>query len=689
VPGEPKINAKIIEDDGRPRVLRNNKLETEQIDTILDSDWFNSVMLSRGTDLETESDKIYRYWSSVRYKWTDSSPGGNIGINPRPQFTPYADVREKGLKPNRSDVSPSSKDGDTGQGRYYSEAIDDHDNIIYMRYGLSKFAGLFNFLSRAIDHNVAKLANTGRTSTARSIGEVVGTVLSISAFPVANAFYYLGRLIGKGAGAVIPISSSKFYTMKPTMYMYWSAVTSLINDLSVDLGLSPLSPPTGNDTSPYVDGDKMGLLREAFPEIVKDDNFIDVFAIATRSQRIANSKLKKEVDAVYDNPDMDYNILLKEMEANIANVPDKSFTEFATAQLHTSDSKLEITNADNGEIDVTSDKDRLSKPADPEEEKSWYDSILSYVYEMSDVYKSAWKDGAQYAIFRVDHVETVSESFSNNVEESGLKSVINSKSSGARSMHYAIAGGNVADGVIADAVGTALTGIKDFAAGILDRLTFGVSNILTALAGGGYIDVPKQWSDSSVTLPSITYSTKLISPYGNPVSQLINIYIPLTMLLAGVLPLATGKSSYTSPFLCNIEHPGRQSIPLGMITSLSITRGTSNLGFNEDNRAMAIDVSFTVTDLSSIMYMPISTGSLFGVDMGLDEDHILSRYLMSLSGRDVNSRHYFKPRMKIRAAKLAYRKDQFTSPGSLALWFNDTIPGRLLSIFSPQNDLLK
>jgi hypothetical protein len=99
-----------------------------------------------------------------------------------------------------------------------------------------------------------------------------------------------------------------------------------------------------------------------------------------------------------------------------------------------------------------------------------------------------------------------------------------------------------------------------------------------------------------------------VSPYGNPVSQIINLYIPLAMLLAGALPLAKGRQSYTPPFICEVYDRGRCQSPLAIIDSLSVTRGTGNLGFTNEGRALGIDVTFTVADLSSLVYLPISQG---------------------------------------------------------------------------------
>ena len=125
-----------------------------------------------------------------------------------------------------------------------------------------------------------------------------------------------------------------------------------------------------------------------------------------------------------------------------------------------------------------------------------------------------------------------------------------------------LGGGNIAAGVD-NVIGAA----KDFVSGALNGMSFGLSNILQSIFGGAYIDMPNKWEDSESNLANVSYSMTLISPYNNPISQLQNIYIPLAMLMAGALPLGTGRSSYTSPFICSCFDRGVQHIRLCIITS--------------------------------------------------------------------------------------------------------------------------
>ena len=240
-------------------------------------------------------------------------------------------------------------------------------------------------------------------------------------------------------------------------------------------------------------------------------------------------------------------------------------------------------------------------------------------------------------------------------------------------MRFSFAGGNIGDGLIANTLEKVGMAVNDIATGTLAGLTLGVSNILLGLTGAGYIDVPKQWQNSTVKLPSTQYSMTLISPYGNIISRLQNIYLPLSMLIAGTLPLSTGKQSYTSPFLVQLFDRGRCQVQLGIIDSLSITRGVSNLPFNNKGQVLALDVTFSVTDLSSIMHMPISTGSLFGNNTTADEDNILMDYLAVLAGQGMQDQIYALPKAKLNFAKKIRQLDKLTSPAYWASFIDSGI----------------
>jgi len=308
-----------------------------------------------------------------------------------------------------------------------------------------------------------------------------------------------------------------------------------------------------------------------------------------------------------------------------------------------------------------------------EEEKGIIDTITETISNWASngvsAVDAAFRGGGAYAVFAVDYTGSVSESFTNTTTEIETGNTIKQLSRKARDLKFNLAGGNFVEG--ADII---MNGIKDLAAGALDSVSFGLSSVLQTITGGGYINIPDKWEDSTVSLTNHTFKMKLISPYGNTFSQLQNIYIPLAMILAGALPIATGKASYTSPFLCSLFGRGIQNTKLGIITSVSITRGTSNLGFNKSRRPLAIDVSFTVTDLSPVLNVPIPKGVFAEVfSASFEDDSPMSRYIAVLGGRNILDERYSTRKMALRTSRRLMSYSQLFSGSKLGMMAGSTL----------------
>lgn len=699
--------------------------------TILDRDWTKQAFLvsdgvltdgagSQGSYYDT----INRYWSSAANKFVDTRLGGNIGINARPQFTRYSDCRVRGRLMGRNPVSLYNVGGNYGMGRYYSEAIDDNAQTIYMRFGVPQFNSLASFFSKAFDQTAVSLARTGAgPGFLYRVGQLAGTIASVTAFPVMTAVIMGGRMMS----FFFTRPTSKFYTMKPTMHLYWSAVQSLVNTIAANKGLIPrvesqfLQNLTGTNNDPNqkignpykFDEGYLQQLHTLMPDMFTDDYGIDVFAIASKAQRIANllnetdynnfnvgsnsdfiGKVQLAGQTIFQNPDgadslsnwLDHFLKFGSYSNYYTNAASESRLEINPKinQNQTDNSKANIDPNTGLPAPVTvTDKYNGDQVAvnDPKIAGFW------------EFFDAEFRQGSGFAVFKVDHTGAVSEAFANSATESDLSQKFNGASSQVREAKFSLSDGNItgtaAEGVVKDVAGAAVDVIKGTAAG----LTFGLSNIF-ATAGSGYIDIPKHWQSSSASLPRTSYSMQLISPYGNLISQMQNIFIPLAMIMAAALPLATGKQSYTSPFLCQLWDRGRQQIQLGMIESLSITRGTCNLPFTNKGNVLAIDVSFTVADMSSIMSMPISSGGLFGSDADgnpvMDEDNILYDYLAVLAGQDMYSQIYAIPKAKLNFAKTLMSFEKLTSPAYWASWVHESATsGFLEKVTLGAGDLLE
>jgi hypothetical protein len=658
--------------DGRKpiekQIFKNNTATFDKDEKVskIDREWLSAVFMLGGADLDP-IDGANRYFSSAELKFTDTTMGGNIGINSRPQFTRYCDIRAKGRRSDRKKVTVQEK-GSFGMGTYYSEAIDDNSLNLFMEFGVPKFNSLFNFFSRSIDPQASIIARTGSPSIAYSLGNIAGKTAIFLMLPVITVSIWGIKAL---SDIVLGDSPFNYYYLNPTMHTYWSTVNSIVMQMTTELGIliptfMPEKTTNGIGMPMKIDQEDLKAMHEILPDIIGSDNYIDAFAIATRAQAMANKQLeleRKMYESFVDNDAGAKAYIKNTVGTVVPNERGRTFNKWMEDLMKDSDPLFQSkvpnkdapatpptnTNADDQKtlLSQVDEATQNYKETESEKEEGWTKKFAKY-------FNSARLGGGGHAIFKVDYVGSINESFSNSVTDVPTASILNSIGKTAKEMKFSLAGGNIIGGT--DDI---LAGIKNTITGGLDGATFGLSNMLSTLFGDAYIDVPKMWDDSTVSLPRLNYTMQLISPYGNVISQLQNIYIPLAMLLAGALPLATGKNSYTSPFICKAFLKGMHNVQLGMITDLSVTRGTSNLAFNKQKRVLAIDVSFSITDFSQMMTAPIDN-SMFGssINSGLDDNNVFGRYIATLASRDLLTDMYTLPKAKIRLSRLKYNIDK-------------------------------
>lgn len=710
------------------------------INTIPDKDWVKNAFMIPTYALNEEEAKK-RILTEAVFKFTDTTVGGNMVMNPAPQFTRWADIKVKGRY-----------SGSAGMGRYYSEAIDDNKQVIHMRFGVPAFNSMTQFFTSFYDPAAGYLANTGRTSNLFfNIGRVAGFVVSLIALPVT----LIGSAVKKVYSFMKGKPNSKFYYLKPAMPLYWNAVNSIANSIAANMGVVPRMHLVGtvrNETEDQMTPDAIAQFHKARPDIYKAEGGIDVYRVANRAQRLANvhrEGLAKalEKDGWIFNVDGADQTLRNNVKTFLnANLIDPSQTTVVrTADPNGDPNILKVEQMDDEQLqemgftreNIKNDKilsgidaslelylksDFGKVISGPEGNKPEDSTAWKIASSTEELFKAEIRDGSQFVSFKVDFQGPTSESFSNNSRESDLQSQLNGMSSGARNKRFSIADGNLGDGPIAGTVETILKSVQDMAAGAVMQIGLGG---LMALSGRGIIEIPKHWESSSANLPRMDYTIELRSPYGNKMSLFQNIYLPLSMILAGSLPLSTGKQSYTSPFLVEIHSKGRVSCRLGLIESLSISRGAGNLGWNDEDSPLGIDVSFTVADLSTIMHMPINAGqgtlakiaegavvgAAIGVDAGVsavsgaessavgdaalaalsfanpsnfDEDNAFTDYLAVLGSLGLADMVYGTNKLKLQATQRMLEFKSWYSMGHFAQYAVGSFPGKILNSFAQQ-----
>lgn len=189
----------------------------------------------------------------------------------------------------------------------------------------------------------------------------------------------------------------------------------------------------------------------------------------------------------------------------------------------------------------------------------------SWLTKFAEVTDAAARDGGAYVGIRVDHIASKSVSFQNSVGDIQVNAAIKVIGGQITDMKFNLSGGNLA-GNMDKMLGI----VKDVAAGALDSVTFGLSNVLAAFTAGGFYDIPKKYNDSSFSADSHTFSVDGRRIYNNPISRLQNELLPFFCLMGMAAPLAVGPAGYTSPMLCSLNVKGLQHIKMGMITQLNI-----------------------------------------------------------------------------------------------------------------------
>ena len=730
-----------------PTVPNNLNRNSSLMQELKDSDWIRQSLLVpvRNPKLVLGNTNIANnprtsQFSIASLNFADTSLGGNRSINPKYQFSDFADLPMDSLLAYAG--SGQGKPGQvqtTGMGRYYCENIDANAQRIYLQFGIPAYNSLSNFFTNFYDSSHGRAANSGILSDiAFTFGKYMGYITIWSIVPglcIANFLYHVASNVYHDFTKK-PLS--KFYYMKPAMALYWSSVTTIVNAISVNMHLTqPVNPndvtkgnngfnvngqPTASSTgnansslSANTNSNTVAALARILPDIfLNNGDGIDVRAVAVRYQRLHNYHSNvvaaiKEKSLTVGGVNAALNDYLN--NSGFSNMPAWHYLSFGdymsayakksmTAGAHLMD-KVEAqianvlgnappdtsANVNQEAVTISSNTNNvnvntLTSDFVTEGTDSFWIGLNNHLMDFWDWTTAEFGDGSNFISFVVDFEQHVSESFSSSTRQSEVATKMNSFAREARNHWSDMAEGNIADNPIANAIEGALGLALDVGAGIADAV--GLSGI--ALLGGKcFADIPEFWDETIVNLPSSTYTIKLRTPYGNPVSVLQDIMVPYAAILAGVAPRTTGKNSYTGPYLCKLWQEGRVQIALGLITSMSATRGTGNMGWNIYGQPVGLDVSFTVTNLSKMLHVPISAETSLKDIVGLnifEEDNNFTDYMAVLTALGVSEQYYASSRWRLKLDLRAQNFETFNTWDNALTWMaDDTLAGGIIGIF--------
>ncbi len=617
-----------------------------------------------------------KFFTTADLKFADTTLGGNKAINPLPQFTRFADLKAGGLlatpNPYDSRTSATAFDSEDNRGsfrlgRKYSETIDDYSQYLHLRFGVPKYAGITNYYLNMYNMDAGYLAKTGEYSSFfRTLGKAFGLYGMFAVFGPTVFFPLIigGKIIDLALGK----SPSKYYYLKPTMNIHLQCLQAMLDTQLLHSRLVPMIDFIGKDRYISVDEEAnhnhqaMNDIYEAFPAIWKSSGKFDVYRMINRYQILANYQTKV-LNGIYEkaNSPEDYEArvrayvkmakdrnvmqaLAMEQKYNLFDLA-KSYADNPAYQLSSKDEaeRQEAWNKIQSQLDTESgysseqvtgeqtggNPSAVEQQAQDAEKQSTFGEFWNgIVGPAATQMVSELNEGAQWLTLRVNAKGTRSDSISNSTTAPDIAGVINGASAKARSLRISAAGGQTGIELI-DGASKAVT---DFIGGALSSIDIvGLAKFF----GSAKAEFPDVWDDSSISLSNESYTLQLRSPYGNEISIFQNITVPLCAILAGALPMATGKQSYTSPLLCEAYCQGRQISRLAIIDSISITRGAGNMGWRTDGKMLGCDVTINIKDLSKVMTMPIIK------DPGiLDDDNMFTDYMATIGAASLTDLTY-------------------------------------------------
>lgn len=328
---------------------------------------------------------------------------------------------------------------------------------------------------------------------------------------------------------------------------------------------------------------------------------------------------KKAMMELYDHPDSDMKV--EDIVGNNASAPFYTFN--SKFQKYTSYVNVMVRAL--GSFMGLSDEQYTA---------SSYDKISRF--NLNNILNSSFKgffNASTSVAFFLDSDASVSESFGNSSGESMLSSKVNSLSDTARELEFVLgsAGAGSMYETMKSAVGDVTNVMGDVASsvGIGEGIIGKLSSGLTTIVSGGKMIFPEIWNSSDYSR-NYSISMKLRSPDPDPLSILLNIYIPLCCITALVMPkqMSSDANSYVSPFLVRATYKSIFNCDLGLVTGVEISKGGEDK-WNAAGLPTSVDVTMTIKDLYSTMMMSSGRKELMNNMAQLD-------YLALMAGIDMN-----------------------------------------------------
>ena len=212
----------------------------------------------------------------------------------------------------------------------------------------------------------------------------------------------------------------------------------------------------------------------------------------------------------------------------------------------------------------------------------------------------------EYVAFYVESEDSINETISNSTTQSVLASSLEQGSETVNEIRFLMGayGAKLTGDLDSDSSNEAITNIENRLSGTVftnNRLIKRLVGDAKTVVSGGKIIFPEIWSDSNFS-KNYSVSVKLRTPDCDKFSWFLNIFVPLAHLICLAAPRQaftdgkTNPNAYYSPFIIRAFYKGLFSVEMGIIESLSISKGSKS-AWTYDGLPTEVDVDISIKDL--------------------------------------------------------------------------------------------
>lgn len=245
-----------------------------------------------------------------------------------------------------------------------------------------------------------------------------------------------------------------------------------------------------------------------------------------------------------------------------------------------------------------------------------------------------------YVQFFID-ATTSDETMSNTTSESKIKGMLDTGSDMLKELSFIVNSGGLDAKVMTDFAESSTQALADTVGGLTDSsaITGALSRVFSLasnIAKGENIIMPDIYQNSAYE-KSYSFTVHLKSPYGTKFGYFMDICVPLMHLLALGIPKQTTANSYGSPFLIKAYCEGMFTCNMGMVTSISVSKGV-NSAFSVDGLPTEVDVTVSITDLYSDLSMSPQNSPLLFVNNSSLIEYLATTCGLSLITPNIDAR---------------------------------------------------